>query len=76
MFQDIFKCFINKFRAETKLEKIAIQAASNKDFEDEVSDYEMTADKESSDEEESDGSNISEEHAKPAIKRDKICKLV
>ncbi|XP_023167589.2 uncharacterized protein LOC111597228 isoform X2 [Drosophila hydei] len=59
-------------KAETKLEKIAIQAASNKDFEDEVSDYEMTADKESSDEEESDGSNISEEHAKPAIKRDKI----
>ncbi|KRG06535.1 mucin-17 isoform X2 [Drosophila mojavensis] len=59
-------------KAETKLEKIASQIENSKDTDGDASDYEITADKESSDDEddESEVSSISDEPVKIAPKRE------
>lgn len=52
------------FRAETKLQNIAIQMEKHiDDFEPDSSDYDITADKESSEEYDSDGNNSNEDEA-------------
>lgn len=59
------------------MEKIASQIENSKDTDGDASDYEITADKESSDDEddESEVSSISDEPVKIAPKRENACKL-